>query len=325
MAVRSDGGLRRRLAAWWSASKTAKSGGSACSRFRCTIGARSTAPSARDPRRALAVGLATRPPHAAAIGTCSNCGGRAAPAPTRPRSAAQCAPPVFMPTRQYGTARTSLILTGTGSRIGARARGAWLRRFRHDRAETRRARRNLVSSLSADAARAHDDDSPRWDLYDACEQIARRSWQGAATDGTTLSHESIRGFLRDAHEAAAAAGAVDLNLLMRRRCARGIRLWLSLRRLCLWAAARLRRSAVPRGAGNVLLAYTLRDSFARGDWMYDMGVGSLASKRHFQTRRAARSCASATSRRYRCAGSYCGKAMVAGPAAFYVAGTLRVP
>ena len=34
----------------------------------------------------------------------------------------------------------------------------------------------------------------------------------------------------------------------------------------------------------MLLAYTLRDSFARGDRVYDMGVGSLASKRYFQTR-----------------------------------------
>ena len=34
----------------------------------------------------------------------------------------------------------------------------------------------------------------------------------------------------------------------------------------------------------MLLAYTLRDSFARGDRVYDMGVGSYESKRHFQTR-----------------------------------------
>ncbi len=40
----------------------------------------------------------------------------------------------------------------------------------------------------------------------------------------------------------------------------------------------------PEGAGNVLLAYTLRDSFARRDRLYDMGVGSLESKRYFQTR-----------------------------------------
>ena len=38
------------------------------------------------------------------------------------------------------------------------------------------------------------------------------------------------------------------------------------------------------GAGNVLLARVLRDSFARGDRIYDLGVGSLESKRHFQTR-----------------------------------------
>jgi hypothetical protein len=37
------------------------------------------------------------------------------------------------------------------------------------------------------------------------------------------------------------------------------------------------------GAGNVLLAYALRDSIARGDHIFDMGVGSLESKRHFQT------------------------------------------
>ena len=132
--------------------------------------------------------------------------------------------------------------------------------------------------------RPHDDGSPRWDLYDACEEIARRSWQGAATDGTTLSHDAVRGFLREAHEAAAAAGAVDLNLLLidgvptaflynyhYRGYVNGLRRG--------YDAQRSRD-----GAGNVLLAYALRDSFARGDATYDLGVGSLGSKRHFQTR-----------------------------------------
>ena len=132
--------------------------------------------------------------------------------------------------------------------------------------------------------RPHDDGSPRWDLYDVCEEIARRSWQGAATDGTTLSHEAVRSFLRESHEAAAAAGAVDLNLLsidgvpvafvygyQDRGYVYGLRRG--------YDAERSRE-----GAGTVLLAYTLRDSFARGDRIYDMGVGSLESKRHFQTR-----------------------------------------
>ena len=94
----------------------------------------------------------------------------------------------------------------------------------------------------------------------------------------------MRGFLRETHEAAAAAGAVDLNLLLidgvpvafiygyhYRGYVYGLRRG--------YDAERSRE-----GAGNVLLAYTLRDSFARGDRIYDMGVGSLESKRHFQTR-----------------------------------------
>ena len=38
------------------------------------------------------------------------------------------------------------------------------------------------------------------------------------------------------------------------------------------------------GVGNVLLWHTLRDSAQRGDSIYDMGPGSLESKRHFLTR-----------------------------------------
>ncbi len=129
-----------------------------------------------------------------------------------------------------------------------------------------------------------DDGAPRWDLYDACENLARQSWQSEATDGTTLSDEPVREFFREVHAAAAAAGAVDLNLLLLggkpvafiygyhwRGYVYGLRRGYD---------ARQTRD----GAGNVLLAYTLRDSFARGDRIYDMGVGSPESKRRFQTR-----------------------------------------
>jgi len=161
--------------------------------------------------------------------------------------------------------------------------GAWLRRFHH--AERKLSEQGEVSHVRyRPLGRPHDDGSPRWDLYDACEEIARRSWQGGATDGTTLSHDAVRGFLRQSHEAAAAAGAVDLNLLLidgapvafvYGYCHRGY--VYGLRRG--YDAQRCRA-----GAGNVLLAHTLRDGFARGDRIYDMGVGSLESKRHFQTR-----------------------------------------
>ena len=182
--------------------------------------------------------------------------------------------------------QTSIVeLTGTWDSYWSTRKGAWLRRFRH--AEHRLSRQGDISYVRyRPRGQSYGDGLPRWDLYDACEQIARRSWQGAATNGTTLSHETVRDFLREAHQAAAAAGAVDLNLLLidgtpaafvygyhHRGYVYGLRRGYDAERSL-------------KGAGNVLLAYTLRDSFARGDNIYDMGVGSLETKRYFQTRLA---------------------------------------
>ena len=89
---------------------------------------------------------------------------------------------------------------------------------------------------------------PRWDLYDACLELAGRSWQATASDGTTLSHESVRGFLRDTHAAAAERGAIDINLLYRQRPARGVCLQLCLARLGLRLADGLRRRLEPATA-----------------------------------------------------------------------------
>ena len=84
-------------------------------------------------------------------------------------------------------------LSGTWESYWARRKGAWLRRFRH--AEHKLAQQGEVSFVRyRPLGKPHDDGSPRWDLYDACEELARRSWQGEATNGTTLSHEAVRGF-----------------------------------------------------------------------------------------------------------------------------------
>ena len=114
--------------------------------------------------------------------------------------------------------------------------------------------------------------------------IARSSWQAAATDGTTLSHESVRCFCGNFMPMAAAAGAVDMSLLMLddrpaafiygyhyRGHVYGLRRGFD---------AELSRT----GLGSVLLWNTLKDSAERGDCIYDMGIGSLESKRHFQNR-----------------------------------------
>ena len=131
---------------------------------------------------------------------------------------------------------------------------------------------------------AAGDDDPRWDLYETCEEIARRSWQGSSQTGTTLSHASVRPFLRDAHQAAARLGAVDLNLL-----------YLDDRPLAFaynyhWQGRlfglRVGYDAeqAQDGAGNYLYSSAIRDSFARGDRLYDLGPGSLEIKRYFLTR-----------------------------------------
>jgi hypothetical protein len=180
--------------------------------------------------------------------------------------------------------RTAVVdLSDTWDSYWASRKGAWLRRFHHaERVLSEQGDVTYVRYRPRGAA--CDDGSPRWDLYNACEELARRSWQGDATDGTTLSHETVRGYLRDMHEAAAAAGAVDLNLLL----INGLPVAFIYGYHYGGYVFGLRRgydaSLARGGAGNVLLAYTLRDSFARGDRIYDMGVGSLASKRYFQTR-----------------------------------------
>ncbi len=120
--------------------------------------------------------------------------------------------------------------------------------------------------------RAHGEDDPRWDLFEDCAEVAGRS-EGVAAAGGALRRRSIERFLREAHAAAAAAGALDMNLLYLggravafsyHYCwAGGIqRLWGG----CDRRLADLR----PDGA---LLRLVVEDSFSRGDRRFDLGGG----------------------------------------------------
>ncbi len=174
-------------------------------------------------------------------------------------------------------------LTGTWESYWKSRKGAWLRRFRH--AERQLSEQGEITCIRyRPQGSAQRDDSPRWDLYDACEEIARRSWQGDATDGTTLSHESVRGFFRESHEAAAALGCVDLNLISVGGVPTAFIYGYHYRGYIYGLRRGFDAARCRQGAGNVLMAYVLRDSFARGDRLYDMGAGSIEAKRHFQTR-----------------------------------------
>lgn len=174
-------------------------------------------------------------------------------------------------------------LEGTWDSYWASRKGPWRRQFR--RAERRLAKQGEISSIHyRPAGTLLGDDSPRWDLYDACEDIARKSWQGAATDGTTLTHESVREFLREMHVAAAAAGAVDVNLLLLGETPVAFIYGYHYRGYAYGMRRGFNAEMAKHGAGNVLLARTIQNSFARGDRVYDMGVASYGSKRYFLTR-----------------------------------------
>lgn len=125
---------------------------------------------------------------------------------------------------------------------------------------------------------------PRWDLYEACYQIAQRSWQGSSETGTTLCHPQVRDFLRQVHEAAVRLGAVDMNLLS----VAGRPAAFAYNYVWQGRVYGLRCGFDPQaaheGAGNVLLAWAIRDSFSRNDVLYDLGVGYLETKRSWMSR-----------------------------------------
>jgi CelD/BcsL family acetyltransferase involved in cellulose biosynthesis len=126
-------------------------------------------------------------------------------------------------------------------------------------------------------------DDPRLDLYDACVETARTSWQGESADGTTLSHPAVADFLREMHEVAVACGAVDLCLL--KLDGRPVAFAYSYHHQGRLFGLRMGfdPEVAQLGAGRVLQHHLLRDSFERGDQYFDLGVGSLDAKRYWLT------------------------------------------
>ncbi|NIL98351.1 MAG: GNAT family N-acetyltransferase [Planctomycetales bacterium] len=134
------------------------------------------------------------------------------------------------------------------------------------------------------AGSAAGDDDPQWEEFRACLQIARHSWQGRASDGTTLSHRSVQGFLQDVHRAAVRLGAADMNLLR----LNGKPIAFAYNYVWRGTVYGLRTGYEPEyarhGAGKVLWARTFADSFRRGDCHYDIGPDSLKVKQPWLTR-----------------------------------------
>lgn len=130
---------------------------------------------------------------------------------------------------------------------------------------------------------AHGDDDPRWDLYDAAVEVAGKSWQAGATDGTTISDPPVRDFFRETYAVAVDNGMADLCLL--KAGGRPIAFAYNYAHdgYCLGIRFGFDQEFSKAGAGNVMYTRVLENSFRRGDRVFDLGIGSLDIKRGWLT------------------------------------------
>lgn len=166
----------------------------------------------------------------------------------------------------------------------------WGSRKSHWRTNCRRNERRLEELGEVKLVRyrpvgsASGDDDPRWYLFEQCIELARRSWQGDSADGTTLSHEQIVDFLREAHAEAVKLGMVDVCLLE----VDGQPVAFAYNYQFNGRVFGLRmghdRDEQYEGAGTVLMYRMLRDSAQRGDALVDLGPEYLDCKRHWFTK-----------------------------------------
>jgi len=124
-------------------------------------------------------------------------------------------------------------------------------------------------------------EEPRWDLYDACVNISKASWQGKSRAGTSLNNRSA--FYRDCFAAASRFGAIDVGLLL----IDGIPVAYQYAYQYRGHISALKTGYDPgvafEGAGTIVQARTIADSIARGDQLLDLGGGSLEYKRNWLT------------------------------------------
>lgn len=158
------------------------------------------------------------------------------------------------------------------------------RKFRENlrRAERKAAAAGKVGYIHFRPAAGETD--PRWDLYDICESLAARSWQGSVARGTTLSHASVQPFLRAMHKDAVFAGGVDIHILtfdeqpvafLYNYCYRG-------------HVYGLRSGYDPDHCkfevARLLMARSIETCISLGDRTFDLGPDQIDYKRHWATR-----------------------------------------
>ncbi|MDA1052855.1 MAG: GNAT family N-acetyltransferase [Planctomycetota bacterium] len=128
------------------------------------------------------------------------------------------------------------------------------------------------------------DVEPRWDLYDACESIARTSWQDGLVEGNTMHHDHVRPLLRDVHLAAVDAGAADVNMLLLDDRPIAFAYGYHFRGYVDLMRVGFVPDLAKLAPGNALWTRLIQDSFTRGDRTLDFGPTCLDYKRFWMTR-----------------------------------------
>lgn len=163
----------------------------------------------------------------------------------------------------------------------------WSQRKSRFRSSVHRAARRLAETGKVEFLRWRPDAAQgqancRWDLYDACLQVALASRHVVGDHGVGLTHPRGGPFLRELHASAAALGQVDVCLLLvdGRPAAFNYNYHRG------GYVCGLRRAFDPQfsdGAGSVLMQRMIEDSAARGDTTIDLGPDYLHTKRYWQT------------------------------------------
>lgn len=123
------------------------------------------------------------------------------------------------------------------------------------------------------------DGNPAWTLYDQCEEVASLSWQAKSPDGNTICDQRYRPFLRDAHEAAARLGMVDMNLLEIDGQAVAFSYNYHYHGDVFGLRTGYRTNHPQKGIGRYLILRSIQDSFTRGDHRLEMGTGGQRYKK----------------------------------------------
>jgi CelD/BcsL family acetyltransferase involved in cellulose biosynthesis len=189
----------------------------------------------------------------------------------------------FQATREtwQTSALIDLTVHGTWENYWASRQSHWRNNVR--RSEKKLAARGKVTYVRYRSEPGQTLDAICGELFDACEAIARASWQANSSTGNTLVHEEVREFFRDCHVAANQAGSLDINLLLLDGKPVAFNYAYHHQGSVFGLRTGFDAAAARDGAGSVLQARMIEDSFNRGDRTYNLGPGYLECKRYWLT------------------------------------------